>query len=1106
MSTFKKMLKKAAFRAWFIVTIVAVTLFTLVTILSTGVKNFYELLNIVMIGGGPRAVYAEGVEPIYTTEYDSKDSVHQAARDYTQKICEEGIVLLKNKNNALPILTPVSDKTVQRRPKISVFGKNSVNIAYGGSGSGGANTSGVVDLYSALDAAGYDCNPTLKSFYEDAGQSGAERTGNSKDLDSGDTVILSTAETPQNMYTPKIKSSYVDYADAALVVFTRIGGEGFDLPRMMTGASGARSEDDHFLQLDANEEALLVAVCNAGFKKVVVIVNSGQPLELGFLEPSTGYIMHKDYNIAPGKIDAALWMGFPGETGTLALGNILNGSVNPSGKLADTYAVDFKKDPTWFNFGDNRITSKKGVTGGDEYVFDVPDYDQPEVPYYFVDYEEGIYVGYKYYETRGANDEKWYKENVVYPFGYGLSYTRFTWELADDSSIREEIIDSSVVEDKTKYAVSVKVKNTGSVAGRDVVQLYGHAPYIAGGIEKPEVMLLDFAKTKLLEPGEEQTVTVEFDPYYLASYDYKDMNDNGNRGYELDASEDYALYISTDAHSRKFEIPFEVVEEILFTEDPVTGYDVVNLYTDCDDERFNADTSLESVLSRSDFDGTFPVSPTADERKGSAKLLEYLRDTSHNNPNDFGKLSMPKSKQKNGISLRDLLFDENGEYKSVDADGIPHMDYDDERWEKLINQLSIEDMIGVYNYGANHIEPLITIGSPRVNCADGPVGWTCFMDASLYYDTCSYCCQTLVATTWDKEIARGFGAMVGDEGIVGNARGDRSAYSGWYAPGANIHRSPFGGRNFEYYSEDPILSGKMAAEQIKGCNSKGVFTFIKHFAVNDQETHRSISGDCSWLTEQALREIYLRPFEIAVKEGNTRAVMSSFNRIGTRWTGGDYRLLTEILRNEWGFNGTVICDFNTIPAYMNSRQMAYAGGDLNLATLPESWCDRSSAADVTVLRQSIKNILYTVGNSNAVNGEIVRYALPPWVITLIVVDVLLVAGLAVWGYFVIRKTLGQVKSETVRDGCADGFGRAAEHPDETKSDVASDRETANDESENATAAIESEPIVETDNAAEAIAPEEAKTPKAEETTEPAVSDEKPKPVKKSTKKSAKNKN
>ena len=298
------------------------------------------------------------------------------------------MVLLKNKENALPVATPESEQNkASAKPKISVFGKNSVNLAYGGSGSGGANTSNVIDLYRGLEEAGYEVNPELKKFYEDDARSGEKRKGNSKDLDSGDTVILSTAETPQTSYDNAVKSSYANYNDAAIVVLTRIGGEGFDLPRMMTGATGYRNESDHFLQLDKNEEDLIATVCESGFKKVIVVVNSGQALELGFLD---------SYPLIKG----CLWVGFPGETGTLALGEILNGNVNPSAKLADTYATDFTKDPTWFNFGDNRITAKGSTPGGDQYVFDTV----TSSDYYFVDYEEGIYVGYKYYETRGVTD------------------------------------------------------------------------------------------------------------------------------------------------------------------------------------------------------------------------------------------------------------------------------------------------------------------------------------------------------------------------------------------------------------------------------------------------------------------------------------------------------------------------------------------------------------------------------------------------------------------------------------------------------------------------------------------------------------------------------
>lgn len=1004
----KKLWKNIATRVWLIVSIILVILLSVVTILSASVHDFYELINMVT-SSGPRAKFAEGIEPIYVSEYSSKSAVYKAARDMNLEICEEGMVLLKNKNNALPISTDGA------KPKISVFGKNSVNIAYGGSGSGGSNDSNAVDLYTGLSEAGFEYNKTLFDFYKSS-KSGAERKGNSKDLDSGDTVILSTAETPQSMYTNEVKNSYSVYNDAAIVVLTRIGGEGFDIPRLMSGAEGARNADDHFLQLDANEEDLLVAVTNAGFKKVVLVVNSGNALELGFLESKTGYVTSKGYKIDPDKIDAAIWMGFPGETGTIALGEILNGTVNPSGRLADTYAVDFTKDPTWNNFGDNRITAKKGIPGGDQYVFDVPDNDQPDVPYYFVQYEESVYVGYKYYETRGAIDgDEWYDKAVVYPFGHGLSYTSFEWTLEDDSAVRNLPIGKDAT-----YKIKVKVTNTGSVAGKEVVQLYGHAPY-TGKVEKPEVVLLDFAKTGTIKPGKSETVTLVFDPYYLASYDFSDANGNGKATFELDKGDDYALYLSRNAHVKEFMVPFKVGEDIVFDKDNVSGSTVKNRYTDCADARFNSLAENMTQMSRSDFDGTFPTVPTADNRKADGKLLGWLADKSHNNPTNFKSVDMPFSDEDNGLKLRDLLFDDNGDYINEDEDGIPHSNYDDERWELLLDQASVSDLRKVYNYASYHIEAITSIGLPRVNCADGPVGWACFMDKARFYDTCSYCSQTLVATTYSKDVARRFGETVGEEGIIGNAKGDGLPYSGWYAPGVNIHRSPFGGRNFEYYSEDGVLSGKMAAEQIKGCNSRGVFTFVKHFAVNEQETHRSISGDSSWLSEQAMREIYLRPFEIAVKEGGSRAIMSSFNRIGTRWTGGDYRLLTEILRDEWGFKGVVLCDFNTIPTYMNSRQMAYAGGDLNLATQPVNWCDESSAADVTVLRQNIKNALYAVVNSNAMNGEVIGYGMPIWQIILITVDCIVAVGLGVWGYFVIGKlikgdnTIGQENTGILPD-------------------------------------------------------------------------------------------
>ena len=998
-----KLFKNKKSRIWAITSLSAMTLLGVISGVTLGNKDIRGLLDMVMPGGGPRAIYKDGIEANYKSKYSSKKEVYKAAREMNQEICENGMVLLKNENQALPIATPNSDSSITVKPKVSVFGKNSVNIAYGGSGSGGSNDSNAVDLYQGLEAAGFEINPTLKDFYKDNSKSGPTRTGNSKNLDSGDTVILSTAETPQAKYTSDVKSSYQQYSDAAFIVITRIGGEGFDMPRKMDGANGYRNVDDHFLQLDQNEEDLIVNVCEAGFKKVVLLINSGTSIELGFLKKDNPYVTSKGYRIDPDKIDAAIWMGFPGETGTLGLGRILNGEVNPSGKLADTYVTDFKKTPSFENFGDNRITGSKSVPGGDQYVFDTP--SQPSIPYYFVSYEEGIYVGYKYYETRGKDDESWYQDNVVYPFGYGLSYTNFKWEILDTSSI----LDKAIVKGE-KYIVKVKVTNEGNVAGKDVVQLYGHAPYQSGEVEKPEENFLDFAKTKLLKPGESEDLELEFDPYYLASYDYQDKNHNGNKGYELDKGDDYALYISSDAHKKFSTVSFKVSEDILYKKDQVTNYDVINRYSDNAERKFDSDIGLGSILSRNDWENTYPKSPTTEDRVGSADLLKWLNDKSVNNPNDYEEEDFPTTEEDNGMILRDLLYDENHNFIDKDHDGIAEVDYFDERWESLLNQASIADMINVYDYASYQIQATPSVGLPRINCADGPVGWACFMDKNRFYDTCSYCCQTLVATTYDKDLAERFGEMVGDEGLIGDEKGG-TPYSGWYAPGVNIHRSQFGGRNFEYYSEDGVLSGKMAASQIKGCNSRGVFTFVKHFAANEQETHRSISGDVTWVNEQALREIYLRPFELAVKEGKSRAIMSSFNRIGTRWTGGDYRLLTEILRNEWGFKGVVLCDFNTIPTYMNSRQMAYAGGDLNLATQPVTWCDESSTSDVVILRQCFKNALYTVVNSNAMNGEVVGYKLAYWVIGLIVVDVIAVVALGVWGFFSLRPLFRDDKQE-----------------------------------------------------------------------------------------------
>lgn len=885
--------------------------------------------------GSQRPIYSDEVTSVYPTQKaTNKAEAFANAQEVNLKLAEEGFVLLKNENAALPM---------NKGARISVFSKNSVNLSYGGSGSGGFDTSNNKNLYESLNDAGFITNPTLKNFYESS-QSGPVRTANSSDLDNGDNQKIATAETPQSKYTDAVRNSYADYSDAALVVITRIGGEGFDLPRYQGDSEGAVSPDSHYLELDQNEIDLLTAVTDGTFKRVVVVFNTPSSFEATFLKDSA-------YAAFADKIDAAVWIGFTGSNGITALGEILNGDVNPSGRLVDTWAADFTKNPSFVNFGTGCLPDTTDKYDGGMY--------------YSVDYEEGIYVGYRYYETRGETDgEDWYNANVVYPFGYGLSYTTFDWTVGDASA--------SEIELGTTITVPVTVKNTGSVAGKEVVQLYASAPYTLGGIEKAHKVLVGFAKTKLLQPGESETVTVSFDPYSAASYDYRDANSNGFSGYELEAGE-YTLYISRNAHESEKAIALNLAADVQIGTDPTTDSEVVNRYTDS--ENFlDSDWQLDAMLSRADWEGTWPTPQTAQQHAGTDRLYEEIRSEEHNNPTDFDSEEYPWFGEEPTLTLRDLL-------PSAEAEGYePVVSYDDERWEELMMGCDEEEMIALINNGAYHTLAMESVGLPATIHGDGPSGFTCFMSKEQVNGTCQYVSEPVMASTWNINLMTELGEAIGEEGTIGD-KATGQPYSSIYAPGVNIHRSPFGGRCSEYFSEDPFISGMMGAAEVQGIQSRGVLPTVKHFVANEQETHRSIGGDLSWLSEQALREIYLKPFEYTVKLGETRGIMTSFNRIGTRWTGGDYRLLTEILRNEWGFNGLVICDFNTIPQYMIPRMMFYAGGSLDLATQQSAmWtdCDTSDAGDAIVLMRAVKDVMYALVNSNAMNAEVIGYNPPIW--------------------------------------------------------------------------------------------------------------------------------
>lgn len=951
-------------RIWFIVTCVIVVIALLVNILATTV--FSTLIDSVF--GGQRAILDtdNATASVYEKTTKSKADAKAAADALNEEICEEGFVLLKNRNDALPI---------SKSDKISVFGKNSEEILIQGSGSNGEGTveNAVVSVYQMLKDAGFDCNQTLSEFYKDDSRSGS---GRPESPSIGDYVTsLSTGETPWSSYAG-VTGSFADYNDVAVVVLSRMGGEGWDLPR---------SNDGHYLQLDENETKLIDEVKAAGFKKVIVVINSNSPMELGGLNDDDG-------------IDGIIWMGYPGASGLTALGKILSGEVNPSGRLVDTYERDFTKSPVWINFSDNMGTGNTFVGGNNNR--------------YFVDYEEGIYVGYRYWETRGFTDgEEWYKQNVVYPFGYGLSYSNFDWDLVGVVNSAGESVDlnGDILADDT-YTVTVNVTNRADseYSGRDVVELYYTAPYIDGQIEKSHVVLADYAKTDLLAPGESDEVTLTFSAYGMASYDCYDANENGFRGYELDAGT-YTLRLMSNSHTQVDCFELTLDEGIKYEKDPLTGQTVVNLYTDNDDPTLDIDYHLGSKLSRSDWDGTWPQAATEEQKMLSSELDNAIKSVAPNNPNTYTE--MPATEQ----SIYDIEdgVDENGDpsYRAVMLKDLKGKNYDDPLWNTLLDRLSVREMALLAGNGAFHSEAITNIGKPRTNETDGPSGWVNFMlNDGTYYGTCKYASQPVLGSTWNKELAYRMGLSVGEEGLWGSdGKGNGLLYNGWYAPGANIHRSHFGGRTLEYYSEDPVLTGKMAAQVIKGASEKGVYCYMKHFAMNEQEYKRD--GVTTWATEQALREIYLKPFEIAVKEsGNASSseqngtvcmgIMTSFNRVGAKWSGGDYRLVTQILRNEWGFKGTVITDFNSNTPYMDGKQMAYAGNDLNLANLAsDMWGNPNAndAGDVTVLRNCAHNILYTVANSNALQYDVLGYKIPLWQEIMFIVDGVLAGGLIVWG-------------------------------------------------------------------------------------------------------------
>lgn len=790
-------------------------------------------------------------------------------------IADEGIVLLKNEENLLPL---------SENKNLNVFGWASTNPVYGGTGSGALSDAyEIVDLLTGLENAGFNLNTELSDFYRDYRADRPEVGMWEQDW--------TLPEPPADTYTEDMLSNARDFSDTALVVFSRGGGEHIDLPENMEGMNYTNNSEEyedfpegtHYLELSQSERNMLEMVCE-NFENVVVVYNGANTLEMGFV------------NEYP-QIKSALWVPGTGQNGFNSLGEILAGQVNPSGRTADTFVADLSAAPTFNNFGSFTYDNM------DEFQISEDDQFVPGALPHFVNYVEGIYVGYRFYETAAEEGLINYDESVVYPFGYGLSYTTFTQEMGD-----------LTVTDDT-ISVDVTVTNTGETAGKDVVELYYTPPYTNGGIEKASVNLAAFDKTDLLEPGASQTLTLTFRIEDMASYDYQNA-----QAYVLEAG-DYEISLRTDSHTVVDTRTYTVDETVTYDGDNSRSTDLITATNQFD----FAEGEIE-YLSRADGFANYEEATAAPATYSMPEDDKALFTNNSNwEPEEDPDAQMPATGADNGLTLADMR-------------GLA---YDDEQWEPLLDQLTIDEM----------------------------------------------------------------------------------NVSGWYAPAMNIHRSAFAGRNFEYYSEDGLLSGKIASQAVQGAAEHGVYAYIKHFALNDQETNRW-EMLTTWSNEQAIRELYLKPFEICVKEGNAQAVMSSYDYIGSQWAGACSPLLETVLRDEWGFEGFVVTDYFANFGYMDAARSIYNGGSTCLAAYDTgsnyvsgltdaSVSDTSSATTVQHMREACHRICYTVVNSRAYEPENIQTGPLMYQIVLAAADIVIAVLIILYEAFRVRSVYKKRKGAAV---------------------------------------------------------------------------------------------
>ena len=846
----------------------------------------------------------------FTSDYASDDEREQALADMGTTILREGVTLLKNENGTLPL---------EATSKISVFGQDSVDSVYGGGGAGSIDTSKAQSLMDAFEQAGFDVNPTLTEF----STTGAGKDYRKTSTDAYGKGTFAVNEVPASAYTDDVEKSFASYNDAAIVVIGRSGSESQDLPTDKL-ASGYT-----YLQLDDDERAML-KMASDNFDKVVVLLNTQNPMELADLEDDS--------------IDAVMWIGSLGQTGAGGVAEALNGTVNPSGHLPDTYAYDLKSAPSSANFGSYAI-----VNGTDRFTSS------------YMAYAEGIYVGYRYYETRyedvvlgnEARSNYDYTKQVAYPFGYGLSYTDFTWS------------DYSMKKADGGFDISVKVTNTGKTAGKDVVQLYMQSPYTdydkANGIEKASVELVGYAKTDTLKAGASETVTVHVDQESMKTYDSA-----GEGTYIMDAG-DYYLVAGTDAHNALNNIlaakgkttadgmtengnaalaakhTVHSQDNTTYAKSAATDEKISNQFDDVDLTTY--DNSF-TYLSRSDWTGSWPATYADGKWTASQKFLDALTiDTAQSEPEQ-----------------KPTTDTDNPSYGKLNASMLMDTDYADESWSALIGQMSVKELDQLVRIGGYATKSVSSTQLPATTDKDGPAGISSTLvggESGMGYPS-----EIVIAATWNSDLAESFGKAIGEDSLA-------LKVAVWYGPACNIHRNPYGGRAFEYFSEDSYLSGAMCAKVVAGAGSKGVVSTVKHFALNDQETNRM--GGAIFANEQTIRQLYLRPFEMSVRDGGATAMMASMNRIGSRWTGGHKGLMTNTLRGEWGFNGFVVTDqaSYSVFAYEDLREGLEAGTDLWLNTDAGLWKlpdDDMTDGVIANMQRAAHNISYAISRSNAMNG------------------------------------------------------------------------------------------------------------------------------------------